>query len=153
MWKDGIQLHSRAYQSANTGFFGKDQFVLRLDDGAVVCPAGKLALIQPKSLQARFDERDCRRCPLKTECTTSTTRTIQVHPNEDMLEHFRKAQQTRAGRLAYRERTAVEHQLGRIDAIQGHKARYKGVRKNELDLRRTAAVANLQEVCRIRSAA
>lgn len=153
MWKDGIELHSRAYQSANTGFFGKDQFVLRLDDGAVVCPAGKLALIQPKSLQARFDERDCRRCPMKTACTSSATRTIQVHPNEDMLEHFRKAQQTRDGRLAYRERTAVEHHLGRIDAIQGHKARYKGVRKNELDLRRTAAVANLQEVCRLRSAA
>lgn len=57
------------------------------------------------------------------------------------------------GRLEYRERTVVEHRLARIDALQGPKARYNGVRKNELDVRRAAAVANLQEVSRLRLAA
>jgi hypothetical protein len=32
--------------------------------------------------------------------------------------------------------------------IQGPKARYKGLRKNTLDLRRVAAVTNLQRVAR-----
>lgn len=150
LWRSGVELHSRAYRPTNLGFFTKDDFKLCLDNGAVVCPAGKIALIPPKSLQARFDERDCKTCPLKTQCTPSATRTIRVHEDEAMLEYFKATQQTRKGRLAYRERTAVEHRLGRIEAIQGGKARYKGARKNELDVRRTAAVANLQEVDRWR---
>jgi hypothetical protein len=42
----------------------------------------------------------------------------------------------------------VEHTLARIDQIQGKRARYKGTRKNTLDLRRTAAVHNLQHIHR-----
>ncbi len=70
-----------------------------------------------------------------------------------MLMHFRERQNSREGRLDYRKRTAVEHRLARVDALQGSKARYKGKRKNELDVRRAAAVANLQEVSRLRLAA
>jgi hypothetical protein len=47
----------------------------------------------------------------------------------------------------------VEHKLARVDAIQGQRARYKGVRKNELDLNRAVAVINLQEIARLRRAA
>jgi hypothetical protein len=35
-----------------------------------------------------------------------------------------------------------------VQQIQGHKARYKGLRKNTLDLRRVSAVANLQSVAK-----
>jgi hypothetical protein len=38
--------------------------------------------------------------------------------------------------------------LARVQQIQGHKARYKGLRKNTLDLRRVSAVASLQRVAR-----
>jgi hypothetical protein len=48
---------------------------------------------------------------------------------------------------------AVEHRLARVGLIQGARARYKGARKNELDLNRAAAVANLQEAQRLREAA
>ena len=70
-----------------------------------------------------------------------------------MLIELRESQSSPAGRAAYRERTHVEHRLARIDAIRGKKTRYKGVRKNEMDLNRAAAVANLQEVDRLRRAA
>ena len=78
---------------------------------------------------------------------------FQIHENEDMLAHFRDEQASRKGRLQYRERTVVEHRLGRVEAIQGPKAHYKGTRKNELDVRRAAAVANLQELLHLRTAA
>lgn len=45
-----------------------------------------------------------------------------------------------------RERTTVEHALARVDQIQGPKARCKGTRKNTLDLRRVAVIANLQRI-------
>jgi hypothetical protein len=51
---------------------------------------------------------------------------------------------TREGRAELRQRVTVEHSLAVIAAIQGPRARYKGIRKNSLDLRRCAAVANLQ---------
>lgn len=70
-----------------------------------------------------------------------------------MLLELRRAQQSPSGRAEYRARTSVEHRLARIDAVQGDSARYKGTRKNELDLNRTAAVVNLQEVARLRRAA
>jgi transposase len=51
-----------------------------------------------------------------------------------------------------RQRVAVEHSLARIGFIQGHRARYCGARKNELDLNRAAAVANVHTVARLRDA-
>jgi hypothetical protein len=50
------------------------------------------------------------------------------------------------GRARLREPTTVEHALARVDHIQGPKARYKGVRKNALDLRRVAVIADLQRM-------
>ncbi len=47
-----------------------------------------------------------------------------------------------------RKRVVVEHTLARIVAIQGTRARYRGKRKNELDLNRAAAIANLMVASR-----
>lgn len=146
LWKAGVELRTRTYGSADIGIFGKEHFELLLDDGLVICPAGKFGQISPKSNIAYFAEAECRRCPLKSQCTRAKRRLVHIHENERMLLEIRAKMATKEGRLAYRERTVVEHRLGRIDAIQGSKARYKGVRKNELDLRRAAAVANLQEI-------
>ena len=55
------------------------------------------------------------------------------------------------GRTALRQRTDVEHPFARIDQMQGKRARYKGTRKNTLDLRRTAAVHNLQHIHRVQA--
>lgn len=153
MWHAGIELHSRAYATDRAAQFGKEHFHILLEDRAVVCPMGKLALISEHTNIARFDQRDCARCPLKKDCTQSASRTVHVHENEAMHMEFRNKLATRDGRLRYRERTVVEHRLGRIEAIQGSKARYKGARKNELDLCRASAIANLQEIARWREAA
>ena len=45
------------------------------------------------------------------------------------------------------------HTLARLDQTQGKKARYKGTRKNTLDLRRCATVVNLQSLARLDRAA
>jgi hypothetical protein len=153
LWRSGVELRSRAFRTGVDGLFGKELFKLQLKDGIAICPAGNLALISVKTNIAWFRESDCQKCPLKAQCTTSRQRAVRLHENEAMLMDLRAQQATRAGRLAYRERTAVEHRLARIDAVQGSKAIYKGVRKNEFDLRRTAAVANLLEIARLRAVA
>jgi len=40
-----------------------------------------------------------------------------------------------------------------VDHIQGPKARYKGIRKDTIDVRRVAVVANLQRIARLPKAA
>jgi hypothetical protein len=152
MHSEGVEIHSRAWRGSKDGVFGKEHFQICLNAGVVACPAGKTANIG-KSGCASFREDDCSRCPLKVHCTDGRRRSLRIHENEGMLIELRAKQATKEGRAAYRERVEVEHRLARVDAIQGERARFKGVRKNEMDLNCTAAVANLQEVARLRRAA
>lgn len=153
LWKAGVELGTRTYASADIGIIPKEDFELLLDDGLVICPAGQFGRISPKTNNAYFPSSECQKCQLKPQCTRADRRVVHIHENERMLMEIRAKMATGRGRRAYRERTTVEHRLGRIDAIQGPKARYRGVRKNEFDLRRAAAVANLQEVALWRKAA
>lgn len=152
MWRDGVEIYSRAWGTTKPGVFGKSHFQICIDEGVVACPAGEVTHITPSG-QAAFAEEACRRCALKPHCTNGKRRVLTIHENEKLLVALRTAQASRDGRAAYRERTTVEHRLARVDAVQGTKARYKGVRKNEFDLCRTAAVVNLQEIARLRCAA
>jgi hypothetical protein len=149
---DGVAIHSRARRGSTPHLFDKEHFQICLGARVVACPAGKVANIG-RSGCVTFREDDCRRCPLKPQCTTGKRRGLHIHESEALLMELRAAQRNPAGRTAYRERVAVEHRLARVDDIQGKRARYKGVRKNELDLNRTVAVVNLQEIARLRRAA
>ncbi len=61
---------------------------------------------------------------------------------------LRKLQKTRTGRAKLRERVRVEHRLPHLARRQGHRARYRGVRKNLFDLRRACAIQNFETIQR-----
>jgi hypothetical protein len=148
----GIALHSRPWATKRNGLFGKDQFLISLSAGVVACPAGQVTDIT-ESGAAVFPEATCGACSLKSSCTRGKRKMLKLHRNEDLLIELRAAQASTEGRAEYRNRTDVEHRLARVKAIHGPKARYKGIRKNELDLNRSAAVINLQEIARVRRTA
>src|SRR5262249_35139872 len=118
----------------------------------VTCPAQQQAPIF-ESDRVEFPEAACSRCELKPWCTDSRARTIKLHRLEPLLIDLRARQATAQGRAEGRLRVVVEHRLARIGAIQGAKARYRGARKNELDVNRSAAIANLELLARLREAA
>jgi hypothetical protein len=149
--RGGGVINSRAWSPPNKGLFPKDAFKIDLRRRLVTCPSGKTATAKASG-EARFAPEDCVRCKLKPQCTKSTRRTIKLHRMEEMLVQLRRRSSSRNGRSELRQRVTVEHRLARIGAIQGNKARYFGARKNELDLNRAAALANLQEVARRRAA-
>ena len=64
--------------------------------------------------------------------------------NERLEKRLRKMRKTKSGREKFRERVGVEHGLAHIGQRQGHHARYNGTRKNLFDLRRAAAIQNLE---------
>ena len=99
-----------------------------------------------KKTGARFPETACSTCSRRVQCTAAKSggRSVTVHPQEKLLLDLRERRATREGRADLRQRVTVEHSLAAIAAIQGPRARYKGIRKNSLDLRRRAIVANFQ---------
>jgi Transposase DDE domain len=101
----------------------------------------------------KFPAATCASCALRPRCTTSTSgRSVSIHPDEALLQELRERQQTPQGRTKLRERVAVEHALAHIGHWQGRRARYCGVRKNVFDRRRCAVVHNLHVLARLAEA-
>jgi Transposase DDE domain/Transposase domain (DUF772) len=147
MRKQGVAIRAKPWPSRNAGRFTKEDFSIRLDQSQIVCPAGERAPIRSLASVVHFPAGACRPCPLRSRCTVAASgrgRSIAIHEHEDLLIELRALRKTPEGRAALRERTAIEHRLARVHAVQGPRARYKGARKNTLDVRRCAAVNNLQ---------
>lgn len=137
----------KPWPSRNAGRFTKEAFQIDLDRMRVTCPVGKGCRIKSVPSVVRFPASTCGPCPQRAHCTGAAGRrgrSLAIHAQEKLLLLLRARRATRDGRVQLRERLTVEHSLAAIAAIQGPKARYKGTRKNTLDLRRCAAVANLQ---------
>jgi hypothetical protein len=71
-------------------------------------------------------------------------RTLIIREDEPFQQKLRTKIKTQRGRASLRKRTVVEHTISHQLAHQGRRARYKGLRKNQFDGRRHAAVSNLQ---------
>ncbi len=150
----GVTIRAKAWTSANGGRFPKQAFLIQLAEQRVLCPAPQTAPIPTGAATVRFAATKCQPCALRAACTTATGgRSIALHPQEALLQRLRVEQHQPEGRARLRQRTTVEHSLARVNQIQGPKARYKGIRKNTLDVRRVAVVANLQRIARLPQAA
>jgi hypothetical protein len=148
---DGVAIRSKAWRGANTGRFRKEDFHIDLNARLITCPGEQQAKILDGN-KVKFPESACAPCELKSWCTDGRARSIELHRIEPLLIELRSRQATSDGRAEGRRRVVVEHHLARINAIQGPKARYRGARKNELDVNRAAAIANLELLARIRNA-
>ena len=144
-----LAVFCKAWRVRNTdGRFAKDQFTLDFAAGQLTCPAGTSMPFKPGKT-VRFPTATCAACPLRQRCTTSSTgRSVSIHPDEALLTELRQRQQTPQGREELRERVQVEHALAHVGHWQGRRARYRGTRKNLLDLRRVAVVHNLHIIAR-----
>ena len=145
----GLAVYCKAWRVRNAGGrFTKNQFTLDFAAGQLTCPAGVTMAFQPGKT-VRFAKDTCAACPLRARCTTSSHgRSVAIHPDEALLAELRERQQTPEGRAKLRERVAVEHTLAHVGHWQGRRARYLGIRKNLLDLRRIAVVHNLHVIAR-----
>lgn len=133
------------------GLFSKTDFAIDLRTNTITCPAGQVERFELDET-VHFDPEVCGPCPLRASCTQAAAgkgRSVHVAEDEALQKKFRKLQETPSGRAALRERVAVEHALAHIAARKGSKARYIGTRKNVFDLRRAAAIQNLEAVHRI----
>jgi transposase len=145
----GLEVYCKAWRVRNGERFPKTEFSQDWERGLMRCPAG-VSMPFEAGRVVRFPKKACAACPLRERCTKSTGggRSVSVHPGERLLAELRERQRTPEGREKLRERVGVEHSLAHIGRWQGHRARYRGVRKNLFDLRRSAVVHNLHVIAR-----
>ena len=139
--------------------FPKEDFHIDLEAGACTCPAGNVTRrIRPLGTRTtatgrthqlkafQFDGAVCGVCPLRTQCVASapgTGRTVQLHPQEDLLQQARALQQSEAFDEYRQRRVVVEHRLARLVQLGIRQARYFGRAKTKFQLYLAATVANL----------
>lgn len=122
--------------------FTKAQF--EYDEAAqkVTCPAGRSTPVV--NLQAAFPRKTCAGCALAARCLPASGRkVVRLHEHEAFHREMAAELATPQGRAARRKRVAVEHALARFGAVQGARARYLGLPKNQFHALAVAVVVNL----------
>ena len=155
----GRTLVARVPGRPNRSHFPKEDFRIDLEAGSCTCPAGQVTRTMVPAgrrtgqtgrtyrLEAfRFDAAVCGVCPLQPQCVAAkpgTGRTVQLHPQEALLQQARALQQSEAFAKYRQRRVVVEHRLARLVQLGIRQSRYFGRAKTRFQLYLAATVANL----------
>ncbi len=156
----GRTLIARVPGRPNRSHFPKEDFHIDLEAGSCTCPAGNVTRrIRPSRTQTdpttgrthrlqgfRFEGVVCGVCPLRSQCLGGSSglgRTVQLHPQETLLQHARALQQSEAFAGYRQRRVVVEHRLARLVQLGIRQSRYFGRAKTRFQLYLAATVANL----------
>jgi hypothetical protein len=102
---EDLAVYCKAWRVHNAGRFPKADFRIDFDSGQLTCPNDVVMGFEP-GRSVHFPTHACAACPLRARCTTSSTgRSVAVHPDEALLVELRQRQQTPHGRARPRERT------------------------------------------------
>ncbi len=134
------------------GMFSQDAFEIDIDKGTACCPGGVLV-----QLRRNKDDRaiadfgpHCEGCALRPKCTTSSSgRTISVHPEHKRIRRARDRQRDVAWRRDYRAtRPKVERKIAHLMRRRhgGRRARMRGRERVAQDFKMLCAAVNLQRL-------
>ena len=156
----GRTLIARVPGRPNRTHFPKEDFRIDLEAGSCTCPAGNVArrivsfgtrtgptgrTHQLKGF--RFDGAVCGVCPLRSQCVAGSSglgRTVQLHPQEALLQQARALQQSEAFAEYRPRRVVVEHRLARLVQLGIRQVTLLRPRaKTKFQLYLAATVANL----------
>ena len=118
------------------------------------CPAGQTAASWSEQRRAdgtvqytfHFGEQ-CANCPLRARCTEAKAgRTLSYHEHHAQVEQCRAEMATPEFKAAMKRRAPVEGTISQIARGGGRHARYRGLRKVNLQLVFTAVGINLRRL-------
>lgn len=134
-----------------TGLFEHDLFVYDAKLDEVTCPLGystskKVRNNKSQGHQFKFDAQTCKACPLFEQCTTNEKgRTLFISDFYEIMEQGRSYNQTKAGKLALRDRYDVErtnHEAANHHGLR--KPRTRGRESLRITSKLTAVVINIK---------
>ena len=158
----GRTLIARVPGRPNRKHFPKEDFRIDLEAGTCTCPAGRvIRYLRPSGTRTgptgrmhrlkgfRFHAAVCGVCLLRLRWMAGSSwkgQTVQLHPQEALLQQARALQQSEAFAGYRRRRVVVEHRLARLVQLGIRQVRYFGRAKTRFQL--YLAVANLTLVAR-----
>jgi IS5 family transposase len=156
-----LQADSSWQAAANQGF-DQASFTIDWDRQQVTCPAGATSRSWHQRqdsggprIHVAFSNRDCRPCPSRHLCTSSTNTssgrgrsrprhlTLHTQTEHDILQTNRRDQTTSEWKTRYATRAGVEGTISQAVAHGARHARYTGRAKQQLQTILTAVGLNL----------
>ncbi|WP_405536904.1 IS1182 family transposase [Streptomyces antimycoticus] len=143
--------------TANTGFTG-DDFTIDWAREQVTCPDGKTTTRWNPDhsregtpvIRVRFNGGQCRPCPVREHCTTSSLgRRLTLRPREEheALRQARADQDTETWKERYKTRAGVEGTISQgVQRCGLRRSRYRGLAKTSLQHQLTGAAINLARI-------
>ena len=150
----GAKVTAKTQPPASTGRFLKTDFVVDPDGLSATCPAGHTTTETGWSTDRKgrrvvvlkFGDR-CTGCHLREQCTAAKSgRMITLNFHERRLQAARADQARASTRRKLRRRPLVERKIAELKMHGLGKARYRGSRKNLLQLRLTAGLVNMKKL-------
>jgi hypothetical protein len=144
----GRTLVANVPATTNRGCYPKTAFQIDPQAGTCVCPADQVSTtlhhFKNGGGQFVFAAKVCAPCPLRKQCVRGKGgRTVQLHPQEALLQQARALQHSPLFREYSRRRQVVEHAIARLIQRGLRQARYIGRPKTRFQLLMAAAVVNL----------
>lgn len=135
------------------GMLTKDEFDIKPEEGKITCPAGKVAVYDPNKeikgsgLPVGFDEKTCKNCPLRDQCTKSKTgRKVTINKNERELLKAKIEQKTDTFKKDYSKRANGERTISEVTKHGGRQGRYIGLYKTKWQVLMAAINNNIKKL-------
>jgi IS5 family transposase len=140
------RLAIKPWPMADTGRFGRDDFVVDHEARTATCPAGHTAALTVHG-NAIFDRHCNAGCDLRNQCTTAKDgRKLRLKPHDAELVEARRAWRDGDFTDDYRRfRPMVERSLAWL-VRPGRRVAYRGIARNRIWLAHRAAAVNLQRL-------
>jgi transposase len=147
-----------SHQSTANNGFTADDFTINWGNEQVTCPGGKTTTRwnpdrSPEGtpvIRVRFNGGDCRPCPVREQCTTSSVgRRLTLRPREEheALRRARADQDTDTWKDRYKTRAGIEGTISQAVGRCGlRRSRYRGLAKTSLQHQLTGAAINLTRI-------
>lgn len=157
----GIDLSAKVPTDRKNDLFPKSLFKLDLSNMIATCPTGQSTDAweyarsrhdREPTPRFRFHDRDCAACPNRDPCLRALDkarkrgRTIDLHPQEGLIQEARRRQLSPEFREDIRSRQTAEQRLARCIQLGARQARYFGKRKTKFQMTMIALLANLTVV-------
>ena len=135
-----------------TGAFTRKDFRFVPENNCYICPAGEQLVCVGSTRPSKSDiyrvpKNGCRRCSLKSQCTTGRGRTLLRHWLEPVLDRARELATTNAYRCSQRERRRIESLFGELkEQINLRRLRLRRLRHVSEQMLMAATAQNIKRL-------
>ena len=160
--KQGLQTHladllgKQNHEHHRAGIFPESAFIYQPQTNTYLCPGGQVMKArrvhpQKRTWEFHLPKRVCAQCSLRSQCTRSkTSRTIQRHEHQELVDRARAQAQSRAAKADRRRRQfLVEQSFG--DAANNHgfkRSRWRRLWRQQIQDWLIAGIQNIRILLR-----